>query len=249
MNQKRKMTMRCHKFLAILLIIMFLIVFFSCSYLLLKDYFELKDNNDSNENLIEETIEVNEETQEKIIDWDYLKSVNEDIIGWIEIEDTKINYPILQDNNNLYYLKHTYNKKYSSSGSIFTTNTNPFEDSETIIYGHNMKNGNMFSLLGKYLNEDFLYAHQHFKIYTPNGNYEATVFSAYSIAFETENSNIKQLYINERIKYYQKASKCKVSNVEISDKIIKLSTCSYINAKYTPTEQRYYIIASIIPIE
>ena len=114
MNQKRKMTMRCHKFLAILLIIMFLIVFFSCSYLLLKDYFELKDNNDSNENLIEETIEVNEETQEKIIDWDYLKSVNEDIIGWIEIEDTKINYPILQDNNNLYYLKHTYNKKYSS---------------------------------------------------------------------------------------------------------------------------------------
>ena len=80
MNQKRKMTMRCHKFLAILLIIMFLIVFFSCSYLLLKDYFELKDNNDSNENLIEETIEVNEETQEKIIDWDYLKSVNEDII-------------------------------------------------------------------------------------------------------------------------------------------------------------------------
>lgn len=240
--------MSYNRFLGILITIVFLIVFFSCSYFLLKDYFELKENDDANQNLIEETIEIQEETHKKIIDWDYLKAVNEDIIGWIEIENTSINYPILKDNN-LFYLKHSYDKKYNSSGSIFTTNTNPFEDSETIIYGHNMKNGSMFSLLGKYLNEDFLYAHQHFKIYTSNGNYEATVFSAYSIAFETENSNIKQLDINERIKYYQKASKCKVSNVEISNKIIKLSTCSYINAKYTPTEQRYYIIASIIPIE
>lgn len=240
--------MKYYKFLAVLLTLVFLIVFFSCSYLLLKDYIKAKENDVAIENLIEETIEIDEETQSTSIDWNNLKSINQDIVGWIQIEDTKINYPILKDNN-LFYLKHSYDKKYNSSGSIFTTNTNPFEDSETIIYGHNMKNGSMFSLLGKYLNEDFLYAHQHFKIYTPNGNYEATVFSAYSIAFETENSNIKQLYINERIKYYQKASKCKVSNVEISNKIIKLSTCSYINAKYTPTEQRYYIIASIIPIE
>ena len=240
--------MKYHKFLAVLLTLVFLIVFFSCSYLLLKDYIKAKENDVAIENLIEETIEIDEETQSTSIDWNNLKSINQDIVGWIQIEDTKINYPILKDNN-LFYLKHSYDKKYNSSGSIFTTNTNPFEDSETIIYGHNMKNGSMFSLLGKYLNEDFLYAHQHFKIYTSNGNYEATVFSAYSIAFETENSNIKQLYINERIKYYQKASKCKVSNVEISNKIIKLSTCSYINAKYTPTEQRYYIIASIIPIE
>lgn len=241
--------MRWNKVLVILLIIIFLIVFFSCSYLLLKDYFELKDTNDSNENLIEETIEVNEETQEKIIDWDYLKSVNEDIIGWIEIEDTKINYPILQDNNNLYYLKHTYNKKYSSSGSIFTTNENPFVDNETIIYGHNMKNGSMFSSLGKYINEDFLYAHQHFKIYTPDVNYEATIFSAYSIGFDIESNNIKQLGFDERLEYYKKASKHCIEDIEISEKIIKLSTCSYINAKTTPTDQRYYIIASIIPMK
>lgn len=240
--------MRYHKFLAMLLTIMFLVVFFSCLHLLLKDYFEAKENNATMENLIEETIEIDEKTQTTSIDWDNLKSINQDIVGWIHIEDTKINYPILKDNN-LFYLKHSYDKKYNSSGSIFTTNTNPFEDSETIIYGHNMKNGSMFSLLGKYLNEDFLYAHQHFKIYTPNGNYDATIFSAYSIAFEIESNNIKKLSFDERVQYYQNASKCKVANVETSDKIIKLSTCSYINAKYTPTEQRYYIIASLIPIE
>ena len=176
--------MSCNRFLGILITIVFLIVFFSCSYFLLKDYFELKENNDANQNLIEETIEIQEETHKKIIDWDYLKAVNEDIIGWIEIENTSINYPILKDNN-LFYLKHSYNKKYNSNGSIFTTNENPFVDSETTIYGHNMKNGSMFSSLGKYLNEEFLYAHKNFRIYTPNGNYQATVISAYSISFET----------------------------------------------------------------
>lgn len=240
--------MRWNKVLVILLIIIFLIVFFSCSYLLLKDYFELKENNDSNENLIEEIIEVKEETQEKIIDWDYLKSINEDIIGWIEIEDTKINYPILRDDN-LFYLKHSYNKKYNSNGSIFTTNTNPFENTETIIYGHNMKNGSMFSSLDKYLNRDFFYSHINLKIYTPTINYEGTIFSAYSIGIETENNNIKQLSFDERIEYYKKSSKYTLDNIDNISKIVKLSTCSYINAKTTPTDQRYYIIASIIPMK
>lgn len=240
--------MRYHKFLAMLLTIMFLVVFFSCLYLLLKDYFEAKENDATMENLIEETIEIDEKSQTTSIDWDNLKSINQDIVGWIHIEDTKINYPILKDNN-LFYLKHSYDRKHNSNGSIFTTNENPFADNETIIYGHNMKNGSMFSSLGKYLHEDFLYAHQHFKIYTPNGNYDATIFSAYSIGFEIESNNIKKLSFDERVQYYQNASKCKVANVETSDKIIKLSTCSYINAKYTPTEQRYYIIASLIPIE
>lgn len=241
--------MKCNKLLLILLTIVFIIVLFSCSYILLKDYSKLKENDKSNENLIIETIVINEETQEKTIDWNYLKSVNEDIIGWIEIEGTKINYPILQDNSKLYYLKHTYNKKYSSSGSIFTTNANAFDDEETIIYGHNMKNGSMFSSLGKYLDKDYLYSHQNIKIYTPNGDYMATIFSAYSIGFDTESNNIKNLGFNERIEYYRKVSKNYVENVDKPEKIIKLSTCSYINSKTTPTDQRYYIIASIIPIK
>ena len=107
---KKNLTMKWIKVLVIILILIFLIVFFSCSYFLLKDYSELKENNESTENLIEDTIEVNPETQVVSIDWDYLKSVNEDIIGWLEIENTNISYPILKDNN-LYYLKHSFDKK------------------------------------------------------------------------------------------------------------------------------------------
>lgn len=236
--------MKCKKVIVILFILIFIAIFSICSYILLKDFEESDENNKSTENLIEESIEVNEDTQEKEIDWDYLKSVNEDIIAWIEIEDTNISYPVLKDEN-LYYLKHSFNKKYNSNGSIFTTNKNPFEDEETIVYGHNMKNGSMFSNLGKFLDEEFLYSHLKFKIYTPEKNYEAYIFSVYSIGVETESSNIKTLDFEKRIDYYKKASKYSIDNTENIEKIVKLSTCSYINAKTRPTDQRYYIIASL----
>lgn len=239
--------MRWNKVLVIILILISLIVFFSCLYLFLKDFFELKENNEATENLIEDSIQVDDETKETTIDWEYLKSVNTDIVGWIEIEDTNINYPILKDKN-LYYLKHSFDKKYNSNGSIFTTNNSPFMDEETIIYGHNMKNETMFSNLGKYMNKDFLDSHSKIKIYTPECSYEGTIFSVYSIGIENESNNIKSLNFDERIEYYKKASKYNMkNNVEIC-KIVKLSTCSYINARTRPTDQRYYILADIIPI-
>ena len=227
----------------IVLIILFCIIAFSFSfYIIFKDYQEKEESNKDTENLIKETIIVNEGTKEKNIDWNKLKEINKDIIAWIEIPDTIINYPILKDNN-LYYLKHSYNKKYNSNGSIFTTNKNPFEEFETLLYGHNMKNGSMFSTLDKYMDENFLYTHQKFKIYTPNENYEATIFSVYSIGVNTESNNIKELNFEERIDYYKKASKITIKADEKITKIVKLSTCSYLNAKTSPTDQRYYIIA------
>ena len=240
--------MKCKKVLVIILIFIFAIILYISSYILLRDYKELTESNKSTEILIDNSIEINEKTQEKYIDWEHLKSINEDIVAWIEIEGTNINYPILQDKGT-YYLKYSFDKKYNNNGSIFTNNTTPFEDLETIIYGHNMRNGAMFSDLGKYLKKDFLEANSIIKIYTPNKNYKAIVFSAYSIGFDEENNNIKSLDFEDRIKYYKKSSKCKVDEVDNISKIIKLSTCSYINAKTNPTDQRYYIIANLITID
>lgn len=230
-------------------IIFFLVTFYICTYFILHDFLQYKENNKYTEKLIEDVIQPNNTIIEKNnIDWEHLKSINPDIIGWIEIEGTKVNYPILQDNNDLYYLKHSFNKQYNNNGSIFTINKNAFLDDETTIYGHNMKNGTMFSILSKYLNSDFLNEHLNFKIYTPTVNYDCTIFSVYSIGVETEDNNISKLNFNERIEYYKKASKYKLNNIDNCIKIVKLSTCSYINAKTIPTDQRYYIIANIIPI-
>ena len=156
-------------------------------------------------------------------------------------------YPIIKNENN-YYLKHSFDKKYNSNGAIFTTNIFPFKDDETIVYGHNMKNGSMFSNLGKYLNKEFLDLHSKYKIYTVDKNYEATIFSVYSIGVNEEMQNLKLLNFDERVKYYKNISKYKIEYNENINKIVKLSTCSYLNAKTRPTDQRYYIIASLNPI-
>ncbi len=239
--------MKCKNVSIILLIFILTIVFYISCYILLKDLKEYKESDKSTEKLIEESIEIKEETQKRSIDWEYLKSINKDIIAWIEIENTKIDYPILKDKD-VYYLKHTFDKKYNSNGSIFTTNSYPFEDKETIVYGHNMKNGSMFSDLGKYLNKDFLNSHFNFKIYTPTCNYEARIFSVYSIGVETESNNIKSLNFEDRIEYYKKASEYNIETDSNIKKIVKLSTCSYLNATTIPTDQRYYIVANLIQL-
>lgn len=233
------------KIIIIIFIIICIIVLSIIGYLLLKDYLEYDSNNKDIEDLIDEVFIDNSTEEKSKIDWEYLKSINEDIIAWIEIEGTQINYPILKDNGNLYYLKHNYLKKYNSNGSIFTLDKQPFEDYETLLYGHNMRNDTMFSLLGNYLDKDFLFAHQKINIYTPTCDYEGIIFSAYSIGIEKEKSNISNLNYEERIEYYKNLSKIQTNNVDITDKIIKLSTCSYINSKTRPTDQRYYIIATL----
>lgn len=226
----------------------FTIILITSSYYLMKDLLETKETYDSNIELIDDVI-VKEDNQEEKIDWEKLEIINKDIIGWIKIEDTNINYPILKDNDSLYYLKHTFEKNYNRNGSIFTLDNNPFQNEETIIYGHNMRNGLMFSNLSNYMNEEFLREHPRIHIYTKNENYEATIFSVYSIGINTEENNIKPLDFTQRIEYYKKASKYFVQNINESKKIVKLYTCSYLNNRTIPTDQRYFIVANLEKID
>lgn len=231
----------------IISIIFMLMIFILSSYLLLKKTQEYNEINDLVKELKEDVIKENtkdEDTKIPIIEWNKLKEINKDIIGWIKIEGTNINYPILKSND-LYYLKHTYDKKYNSNGSIFTLDLYPFKNEVTTIYGHNMKNNLMFSELGKYLDKDFLYSHRNIEIYTEEINYKATVFSCYSIDVNVEENNIKELDFAKEIEYYKKASVYKTEDIGKIDKVIKLCTCSYLNTNRRPTNKRYYIVAKI----
>lgn len=239
--------MKLVKFIVIFLIIISIVISSYCLILIIKD---MKEEETNESDLIELENTIIEETEDnKIIDWNDLKSINEDIVAWIEIENIPVNYPILKDNNNLYYLKHNFNKKYNSNGSIFTLNKDFIQDDEVIIYGHNMRNKTMFSILGNYLNTNFLKEHQIMKIYTENKNYVATIFSCYSIGVNEESNNIRKLCYEDRISYYKTKSNIDTENIEDTGKIIKLSTCSYINAKTTPTDQRYYVVAMMKEVE
>lgn len=227
---------------------------------------ENKQNNNNNKRMVYENLEVKEKanTKEQIIqvvskeknmvntkdkiDWDKLNSINKDIIGWIEIPNTNINYPILKDEN-LYYLNHNYQGKTNRNGSIFIRNNDLFESEEITIYGHNMKNGTMFATLAKYINKDFLANNSKFYIYTKANTYKGHIFVAYSKGVKEEKEAIKSFNLAERVKYYKKQGEYFEKLENNVDKIVKLTTCSYINARTSPTDQRYYVIAEMVKID
>lgn len=240
--------MKIRKIAIFIMIIIFTLIFLVGSYMLIKIFLDFKAVEKETTKLKEYIIKIstdNENCNDFTIDWEKLQNINKDIVGWIKINDTKINYPIVQDRD-LYYTNHTFDNKYNINGSIFTKTNKPFEVKETLIYGHNNKNNLMFSEIENFMNQEFFNKNQTFKIYTQSANYDAKIFSIYSIGENEENKNIQNLSFEKCIEYYQKQSKYKVESQEKTEKIIKLSTCSYLNNKQTPTEQRYYLVASLI---
>ena len=105
------------------------------------------------------------------VDFEALRKVNPDIIGWIVIPGMEISYPIVQGEDNDYYLKHTFDKAENASGCIFVEveNSPDFSDNNTFVYGHNMKNKSMFAKLNRYQEEDTFRKNPEFVIYTPEG--------------------------------------------------------------------------------
>lgn len=185
-----------------------------------------------------------ENSKEKI-DWEKLNTINKDIIGWIEIPNTIINYPILKDTS-LYYLNHNFEGKLNRNGAIFVRDDNLLEKDEITIYGHNMKNGTMFANLANYLNQDFFKEHTKILIYTKDITYEGEILSAYSKGVEEEKNAIKSLNLSEKIEYYKNQGFNSKSITSNANKIIKLTTCSYINTNTNPTDQRYFVIAQLV---
>lgn len=110
---------------------------------------------------------------------DDLKPINEDIVGWVRVDGTNIDYPILAGENNSTYLKSDYKKDYSPAGSIFLDyrNNRNLEDDYFVIYGHNMSKGLMFSDIKKFENEDFFNEHKSGKLYTAAGVYDLTIIT------------------------------------------------------------------------
>lgn len=155
------------------------------------------------------------------VDLNELQKVNPDIAGWIKIPDTPIDYPLLQPDNNQYYLKHTYNNVYSDFGSIFIDCYCTMDDQNTVIYGHNTRNDSMFGSLKKYKDDDYLKSHPY--IYILYGNTE------------------KQYEIIDRktVEITDPVYNTKIQDEELkNDKFITLSTCT----SRTKTE-RFVIVA------
>ncbi|MBU5467574.1 class B sortase [Virgibacillus sp. MSJ-26] len=158
---------------------------------------------------------------------------NPDVVGWITIDGTQIDYPILQSSNNQTYLTKNYNNNESRAGSIFLDYRNDvgIDELNTVVYGHRMKDGSMFQHLTKFLDKDFFDEHRTFEVDTLYDSYEAEIFAVYNTL--TDFNYIETDFANEAeyeqlLKDIQDVSKFK-TDVDITpdDRIITLSTCDY----------------------
>ena len=188
------------------------------------------DNNSSGENdgqdQSKEGNYVNSANEEE------LKSINSDYKMWIQIENTNINYPVVQGSDNDYYLKHNFRKESNISGTVFVESANDIDnDKNIILYGHNMRNGTMFNNITNYKEESFFNEDNKINIIMNNTLYEYEVFSVYvknvnevnlAIGFANEDEFINYAYNESEESLYKK-------DVDFSaeDNLITLVTCSY----------------------
>ena len=208
----------------------------------------IEERNLLNEIKINENIQLTKEENEqqakeneRIKQVKTLKSENSDIIGWIEIENTKINYPVLQSTDDEYYLTHNYKKEKTEKGSIFLSKDYNWDrPSDNLqIYGHNLGNGEMFQELLKYTDEKFYKEHPNIRFTTANEDsiFEIIAVFKSKVYYKSDKDVFRYYYFinaetekeyNDFIENAKKASLYKINaTAKYKEQLMTLSTCSY----------------------
>jgi len=233
----------------IALICAFSILLAVSSSFLIKHYIDSEKQSELYGNLIEtiEKTDTEKDTmtysQDKsfLSDYQDLYLQNNDMVGWIKIEDTKINYPVMQSKDNPnFYLKHGFDKAYTDYGCPYVQENCDVDipSDNLIIYGHNMKDSSMFSRLMKYTDKSFWETHKTIRFDTLTEKCDYEIIAAFKTVVYTDSP--------ESFKYYQfinadtgdefnaYITKCKELalydtgvTAEYGDKLITLSTCEY----------------------
>lgn len=191
-------------------------------------------------------------------EYEEIYAENEDLVGWLEIGGTSVNYPVLQsdsEENSQFYLTHSFAKKKDKNGSLFMDYRNDFlnRDTNIIIYGHNMKSGAMFGVLKKYLDKGYLEKHAKIRFDTiyEHGAYEVIGAFLSEVSYQDEYTFRYYNFLNAENESEFEAFRVNVMQLDAlkkgtldakyGDQLLTLSTCS----SYTD-EGRMFIIAKRI---
>ena len=199
-----------------------------------------KENKKSSQMLrdISNVVTVDQENNEYTIDFAKLKETNNETVGWIKVNGTEVDYPVVKTRDNDYYLTHGFDKSYNSAGWVFADYKNKFDgkDRNIVIFGHNRRDGSMFGTLKNILNQEWYNSEENLDIsfITETEKITYRVFSIYKI--EKEDYYITTGFNNEEFKTYIKTVKERSIkdfqvDVDINDKLLTLSTCDN-NNKY-----------------
>lgn len=213
----------------VLVLLLFGVLFFAS--LSVKEYLPYIGNRIKMERLQGDVAGRDDKGRRKI-DWEKLHEVNEDIIAWIEIPGTKVDYPVLRCPSYSYYLHHDVEGKNSILGSIFVQpeTAGDFSDIHTVIYGHNMNDRQMFGSLHSFESKEFWKKHRKVYIYLPEQEIEALVYSIYDVADSTETYRTKFDTLDDWKEWIAMTVEKRYYDTGIqpgeTKRIITLSTCS-----------------------
>lgn len=180
------------------------------------------------------------------VDFTVLREQNPDIVGWIYCEGTIINYPIVQGEDNQQYLRRRYDGTKSTLGSIFLDfrNLSDFSDLNNLIYGHNIRSGQMFAPLMSYRDQAFYEEHPVMWLLTPEKAYRLDLIAGLVVPSDSEVYGIYS-YPEELmtgLEYVISHSTFTAGSVDLEsvERIVTLSTCSY-----DFNDARYVVIGSM----
>lgn len=167
------------------------------------------------------------------VDFAELGKLCGDVVGWLYLPNTPINYPLVQGQDNSYYLHRFLDGSENGGGTLFVDFVCPsdFSGRNTIIYGHNMRDGSMFALIDDYADVRFYEQHPVMYLNTPKQNYRIEFFSGfttdpesfvYSVDFASENDYVA--FLNSLLASSEIRCGTTVSS---SDRVVTLSTCTY----------------------
>ena len=176
------------------------------------------------------------------VDWDALRAVNPDIVAWIYVPDSPINYPVVQGDDNEEYLHKAFDGStgwLASAGTIFldSTNSSDFSDRNSALYGHHMNDGSMFASLSDWQNNDEFNAHRDIYVLTPQGNYRLKTFALVKTTgddalvqttFSSDESY--QSYIQDKLDHSVTTQQGEVLSAADIRQSMLLSTCEYSQA-------------------
>lgn len=172
------------------------------------------------------------------VDFEALKEINPDMVGWIRFENMDISYPIVHGTDNDYYLTHSFEKQKLKCGSIFmeAENAADFSDDNTFIYGHNMKDKSMFAKLNQFKDEQIYKENPEFLIYTEDGIYRYSIFSCYVADVSWDSFNYQFASEDEYGAWLQKVKDRSLYDTGVTptqeQKTVTLMTCTSAGDNY-----------------
>lgn len=185
------------------------------------------------------------------VDFDALRAVNPDVIGWLYCPGTNIDYPVLKGADNDVYLRHDYTGEYNINGSVFidSENQRDFSDANTIVYGHHMNEGVMFGSLENWGDQAFYEQHPVMWLLTPTQTYQVVIVSCHHVSAYSDMYDILRGH-DETFEHFlaEAVAESEIIPVEGATvnpdrNYIMLTTCSYIF-----DSARFVVHGKLVPV-